>query len=112
MLSYRREPAIPVFAVVTARGPNWDHARGIREQRYWAEHGAFMDGLVDAGTVILGGPVGGYPDPDVIALLAVNAADDDELVSAFDADPWIEQQILRLKERWPWTIWLDGRGRG
>ena len=29
---------MPVFAVSTAKGPNWDHARGNREQRFWDEH--------------------------------------------------------------------------
>jgi len=40
---------MPVFAVTTAKGVNWDHARGIRQQRFWDEHAAFADRLVGQG---------------------------------------------------------------
>jgi hypothetical protein len=46
------------FAVRLVHGPGWDSTRPIREQDGWDEHAAFMDGLVDDGFVILGGPVG------------------------------------------------------
>jgi hypothetical protein len=45
-----------MFAVTTAKGANWDHGRGNREQPYWDQHAAFADGLVDRGVIILGGP--------------------------------------------------------
>jgi len=38
---------MPVFAVTTAKGANWDHAREIREQPFWDQHAAFAEGLVD-----------------------------------------------------------------
>lgn len=96
------------FAVITAKGPNWDRGRGIREQAYWAEHGAFADRLVQQGIVVFGGPVA-VPDPDVIALMAVEADDEEAVRAAFAGDPWMEHGVFRLKEVWPWTIWLDGR---
>jgi hypothetical protein len=46
------------FAVRLVHGPGWDSTRPIREQDGWDEHAAFMDGLVDDGFVIMGGPVG------------------------------------------------------
>ena len=49
---------MPVFAVTTAKGANWDHARDIREQPFWDQHAAFAEGLVDRGVIILGGPPG------------------------------------------------------
>jgi hypothetical protein len=61
-----------MFTVTRAKGPNWDHARGIREQQAWEEHAAFADGLVDRGIVILGGPISSDSDDDVV-LFAVNA---------------------------------------
>lgn len=48
---------MPVFAVRTAKGDSWDHARGLREQAFWPEHGAFADLLVAKGVILLGGPV-------------------------------------------------------
>jgi SAM-dependent methyltransferase len=101
---------MPVFAVTTAEGTNWDPARGNREQAFWDEHADFMDGLVERGVVILGGPIGGG-DADDIALLAVEAPDEDALRPLFAADPWIVNQVYRLKRVQPWTIWLDGRPR-
>ena len=102
---------MPVFAVMTARGPIWDPSRGNRQQPGWDEHAAFFDSLVDEGIVILGGPIAGGSDEDV-ALLAVNAADEQELRSVFSADPWAATGVLRIKEVRPWALWLDSRRSG
>ena len=64
------------FAVLTARGPNWDHRVGIREQAGWAEHAAFADGLVDQCVTVLGGPIE-TGDPEVVALLLANGSDEE-----------------------------------
>ncbi|TNC22130.1 YciI family protein [Amycolatopsis alkalitolerans] len=97
-----------VFAVRTARGPNWDPALGIRQQPGWAEHARFADGLVEAGVVVLGGPVGSDSEED-IALLMVEAAGEAEVRAVFAEDPWTTAGVFRIKSIWPWTIWLDGR---
>jgi len=48
-----------MFHVVVRRsGPEYDRARPLDEQSGWAAHAAFMDGLVDAGFIVLGGPLG------------------------------------------------------
>jgi hypothetical protein len=99
---------MPVFAVRTARGARWDDAHGIREQAYWDEHAAFADGLVQAGVIVFGGPIAS-DDPDDIALLAVEAADELAVRAAFAPDPWTTHEIFRLKDVRRWTIWLDGR---
>jgi uncharacterized protein YciI len=99
---------MPVFAVRTARGANWDPARGIREQSYWQEHGLFADSLVAKGVILLGGPVDS-DDPQDIALMAVEADDEGAARAAFDSDPWTVHGIFRLKDVRRWTIWLDGR---
>jgi uncharacterized protein YciI len=97
-----------VFAVTTARGPNWLHDCGIREQPAWDEHARFFDGLVERGIVVLGGPIRSKGGDDV-ALLAVEAADEEELRSIFGDDPWATNGVLRIKEVRAWTLWLDGR---
>jgi uncharacterized protein len=101
---------MPVFAVATAKGPRWDHARGNREQPFWDEHADFADGLVGRGVVIIGGPIAS-DDPEDIALLAVEAADEDAARAIFDADPWTVHQVFRVKSVRAWSLWLDGRGR-
>jgi uncharacterized protein YciI len=101
---------MPVFAVTTAKGSNWDQARSIREQAFWDQHAAFADALTDRGVIILGGPVASDDDDD-IALLAVEAPDEEALRSIFDADPWTVHQVFRIKRVRAWTLWLDGRSR-
>lgn len=101
---------MPVFAVTTGKGTNWDHARGIREQSFWDQHAAFADGLVERGVIILGGPIGSSDDED-LALLAVEAPDEKAVLSVFAADPWTIHQVFGIKQIRPWTLWLDGRSR-
>ena len=48
-------------------------------------------------------------DPDDIALMAVEAADESAARAAFAADPWTVHGIFRLKDVRRWMIWLDGR---
>lgn len=101
---------MPVFAITTARGPNWDYVRGTREQPFWDQHTAFSGTLADRGVIILGGPIAS-DDGDDIALLAVEASDEEALRSIFDADPWTAHHVFRIKSVWTWTLWLDGRSR-
>ena len=97
-----------MFAVTTAKGPNWMHDRGIREQPVWDEHAKFFDRLVERGVVVLGGPIASASD-DEVALLAVEATDEKELRSVFGEDPWAASGVLRIKEVRAWTLWLDSR---
>lgn len=97
-----------MFAVVTQKGSNWMRDRGIREQPAWDDHAKFFDRLVEQGIVVLGGPISRSSD-DEVALLAVEAADEQELRSIFGEDPWVKSGVLSVKDVRAWTIWLDGR---
>ena len=88
------------------RGGPWDWSRDLREQDGWDEHAAFMDGLVDDGFLILGGPL-----DDVRTMHAIEAADEQEIRNRFAQDPWAPKGLLRIAQIQPWTIWLDGRER-
>jgi hypothetical protein len=44
------------FAVTLMHGAGWDTGRPIRSQAGWNEHAAFMDGLVEDGFLVVGGP--------------------------------------------------------
>jgi hypothetical protein len=94
-----------VFALTTSHGPGWDASRGIREQQAWDEHASFMDGLVDDGFVILGGPL----DDGQRTLLMVEARDEQEVVARMGEDPWALLGLLRIGALDRWSIWLDGR---
>ncbi len=92
------------FAVRLAHGQSRDTSRPNRDQRGWAGHAAFMDGLVNDGFVVLGGPVG-----DGETLLAAEAAGEDEVRSPLAADPWAVAGLLRVDTIEPWALWLDSR---
>jgi hypothetical protein len=93
------------FALTMVHGPLWDDAHGIREQRAWDEHAAFMDGLVDDGFVILGGPIGDGEQ----TLLVIEATDELVVKQRLGEDPWAPRGLLQIGSLQPWTIWLDGR---
>jgi uncharacterized protein YciI len=91
------------FLVRQARGPAWDPARGRREQDGWKEHATFVDGLAEAGTLLLAGPLGEVDGLDVaLVVLASSAEAAGEL---FVPDPWNET-ILRTVSVEPWTVWV------
>jgi len=96
------------FALTLVHGPGWDPGRPIREQPAWDEHAAFMDGLVDDGFIIIGGPVGDGRQ----TLHAVQADDENEVAARLTADPWAAMGLLEVGEIRPWALWLDGRGHG
>jgi len=96
---------VGAFVVIEVSGPSWDVSRGRREQDGWDEHAAFMDGLVEEGFVVLGGPLG---DGDRV-MLVVEAEDEDEVRRRFAPDPWLPAGILEVASLEPWTIWLDAR---
>jgi hypothetical protein len=96
---------VALFALTMVHGRNWDPSRPRREQAAWDEHSAFMDGLVDDGFVILGGPIG---DGERV-LLVVEAADEGEIEQRLGGDPWAAMGLLRIGDIERWTVWLDGR---
>src|SRR5437762_12510781 len=101
-------PGMANFAVRLVHGPNWDPGRPIRGQDGWDEHAAFMDGLVEDGFIILGGPVGDGEQ----TLHAVEAAGEDEIRTRLALDPWASAGLLRVGSTERWALWLDGRGLG
>lgn len=94
-----------MFLVVLRRsGPEYDHSKPLEEQAGWPEHAAFMDGLVDEGFVVLGGPLG----DEVRTAHAVEAGSEQEVRQRFAQDPWSGSHLV-VDSVDPWTIRLDGR---
>lgn len=93
------------FAVRLERGGPWDWSRDLREQDGWAEHAKFMDGLVEQGFIVLGGPLAGERE----VLHAVCAASEDAVRERLAQDNWAQNGMLSVKSIEPWTILLDGR---
>jgi uncharacterized protein YciI len=96
---------MPMFHVVLARtGPEWDASKPLEEQSGWEDHAEFMDGLVDDGFLVLGGPLA----DDVRTVHAVQADSEEQVRATFACDPWSETHLL-IDSIDPWTIRLDGR---
>jgi uncharacterized protein YciI len=97
-----------MFYVVTRRsGPDWQVSLPLEQQSGWAEHAAFMEGLVDDGFVVLGGPL----SDEQRVVLAIEAESEDDVRATLARDPWNETH-LRIDTVDPWTIRLDGRRSG
>jgi hypothetical protein len=64
-----------------------------------------MDGLVDDGFVILGGPVGDGER----TLHLVEAVDENEITTRLAGDPWASAGLLRIGTIERWALWLDSR---
>lgn len=92
------------FVVLRRTGPQWDPSLPLEQQAGWTEHAAFMDGLVDAGFVVLGGPLA----DEVRVVLAVEAESDEAVRETLARDPWSGTHLVVYTID-PWTIRLDGR---
>lgn len=94
-----------MFHVVLRRsGPEWDPARPLEEQSDWPAHAAFMDGLVDAGFIVLGGPLA----DEQRTVHAVEAESEDAVRATLAEDPWSGTHLV-VDTIEPWTIRLDAR---
>ncbi len=95
-----------MFLVVLHRsGPHWDSSRPLEEQSDWPAHASFMNGLVDTGFIVLGGPLA----DEHRVVHAVEAESEDVVRATLARDPWSESH-LQVESIEPWTIRLDGRG--
>jgi uncharacterized protein YciI len=95
-----------MFLVVLHRsGPEWDRSRPMEEQSDWSAHADFMDGLVDDGFLVLGGPLA----DEHRVVHAVEAESEEAVRATFARDPWSGTH-LEVDSIEPWTIRLDGRG--
>jgi uncharacterized protein YciI len=96
-----------MFLVALRRsGPQWQAALPLEEQSDWPAHATFMDGLVDAGFIVLGGPLA---DGDRVVHV-VEPESEDAIRDTLARDPWSETH-LRIDSIDRWVIRLDGRRR-
>jgi len=95
---------VTYFVLLRRSGRQWDPARPMEEQSEWPAHASFMDGLVDAGFVVLGGPV----EDEHRVVLVVEAESEDAVRSTLARDPWSGTHVV-VDTIDRWTIRLDGR---
>ena len=94
-----------MFLVTLHRsGPDWDPAKPLEEQSGWDEHASFMNGLVDEGLIVLGGPL----SDEYRVVHAVEADSEEDARTRLARDPWSGTHLV-VDTVEPWTIRLDGR---
>jgi uncharacterized protein YciI len=94
-----------MFLVVLRRsGPEWDPTKPLEEQSRWPAHASFMDGLVEEGFIVLGGPL----SDEHRVVHAVEADSEYAVRATLARDPWSESHLV-IDTVDPWTIRLDGR---
>jgi hypothetical protein len=76
----------------------------MEEQSGWPEHASFMDGLVEDGFIVLGGPL----SDEQRVVHAVEAESEGAIRDTLARDPWSGTH-LQVDTIEPWTIRLDGR---
>lgn len=102
---YGKDLSMATYLVMLRRsGPRWNPTRPMEEQSDWLAHASYMDELVDAGVILLGGPL---QDEQRVAL-AVVAESEDAVHAVLARDPWRETH-LRVDSVELWTIQFDGR---
>lgn len=96
---------MPTFHVVVHRsGPEWRRDAQLEEQSGWEAHAEFMDGLVDQGFIVLGGPL----SDEYRVVHVIEADSEDDVRATLARDPWSETH-LQIAAVEPWTLRLDAR---
>lgn len=92
------------FAIFHRPGPAWDADREATEQDGIAEHFAYLSGLAETRTVILGGP---FLAPGVGGLLVTRTGlDATEAREIAENDPAVKRGLITA-EVWPWFVTID-----
>jgi uncharacterized protein YciI len=81
---------VTVFLVTVHRsGPRWDPTRSLEEQSDWPAHADYMDGLVEDGFIVLGGPLA----DEHRVVHAVEAESEYVVRATLARDPWSETHL-------------------
>ena len=83
-------------------GPTWASG-SVKEQPGWDEHAEFVDGLVERGTFVMGGP---FSDNSGTMIL-LEGIDVDEAARILEEDPFMQNGVFELEEIREWTVFVD-----
>src|SRR5579875_512886 len=111
-----------LFAVIRQQGPGWDRSLAMRQQAHWDEHVTYINGVADAGFLVLAGPISESDAPDdpttpvgddrtYRAMLIVEAPTQEAVIDRLEDDPWTVSGALTTKTIERWDV-LVGEVRG
>jgi hypothetical protein len=78
---------------VTQTGPEFKAGQPFEEQSDWEAHAAFMNGLVDQGFIVLGGPLAA----DRRVAHAVEAESEEAVRATLARDPWSQTHVVSTR---------------
>ena len=83
-------------------GPAWTTGTP-EDQDGWDEHAEFIDGLIERGIFVMGGP---FADDSGSMSLLENVGEDEarELVLR---DPFVANGVFVLEDLCAWNVWVD-----
>jgi uncharacterized protein YciI len=90
--------------VIFSTGPAWIRGRGSRQQPYWDEHAAFIDGLTERGLLVAGGP---FADESGALNILARPPEELDVASLYGADPFVVHGIFVLERLIPWLVFVD-----
>jgi uncharacterized protein len=83
-------------------GPTWTTG-GVREQPGWDAHAAYVDALVERGTIVLGGP---YADESG-SMSVWEGVDEAEAARLVAQDPFIHNGVFVVDRILGWDVFVD-----
>jgi hypothetical protein len=89
------------LVIVRQSGPEWDASKPLEGQSGWEAHASYMDDLVDAGFIVLGGPLA----DDRRVAHAIEADSEDTVRATLARDPWSGSHLV-IDTITPWTVRL------
>jgi uncharacterized protein YciI len=106
------------FVVIREQGEAWDPFRAMRQQEHWPDHVAFVNGIVDLGSMLLGGPLSEFdasgepvdptepvgPGRTYRALIVLQADSKEELTKLLADDPWSKHHVLETAAIYRWEM--------
>jgi uncharacterized protein YciI len=84
-------------------GPTWADGGPPEVQPGWDEHEAFVDALVDQGTIVMGGPLSDYSGSIVI----LEGITRDDARALMDKDPFVRNGVFMVEDIKEWTVYVD-----
>ncbi len=91
------------YVIRVERGGPWDWSRDMREQEGWDGHASYMDGLADAGFLLMVGPLEGGRD----TMWIVEADSEEAIRRRMAEDPWAANGMLRPVRIQRWDVVID-----
>jgi uncharacterized protein YciI len=90
------------YVIRSEQGPAWNPALPLRDQILWTEHAAYINSLLSANKMILGGPIGdGNPYRAMVVFIA---GSEGEVRERLADDPWYRGGVLRVVSIENWNI--------